>query len=78
MDGNLLVNRNSSLKVITKEPRSPDWEVSIHVPGTLLLHSSQDIVMAIIIISVNGKEVWMQNRRKSTARELCMLYGVCL
>ena len=37
MDENLLVNRNSSLKVITKGPRSPDWEVSIHVPRTLFL-----------------------------------------
>ena len=42
MDGNLLVNRNSSLKVITKEPRPPDWVVSIHVPGTLFLHGSHD------------------------------------
>ena len=42
MDGNLLVNRNSSLKVITKEPRSPDWEVSIRVPRTLFLHSGHD------------------------------------
>ena len=42
MDENLLVERNSSLKVITKGPRSSDWEVSIHPPRTLFLTTGHD------------------------------------
>ena len=48
MDENLLVDRNSSLKVITKGPRSPDWEVSIHPPRTLFLPTGHDSDAKII------------------------------